>query len=77
MDILVAHARDLSMDELERRRKYRQYLEEVLHRKNAIRGEMDYRAIYGSGIFVGHLRKGYEIEEMVRPVGRPKKKGEK
>ena len=26
-------------------------------------------------MFVGQLRKDYEIEEMVRPVGRPKKKG--
>jgi hypothetical protein len=49
----------------------------MLRTKEAMRGEMDRRAIYGSGMFVGHLRKDYEIEEMVRPVGRPKKKGEK
>jgi len=50
---------------------------EMLCIKDAMRGEMDRRAIYGSGMFVGHLRKNYEIEEIVRPVGRPKKKGEK
>jgi len=50
---------------------------EMLWIKDAMRGEMDRRAIYGSGMFVGYLRKDYEIEEMVRPVGRPKKKGEK
>jgi len=50
---------------------------EMLRTKEAMKGEMDRRTIYGSGMFVGHLRKGYEIEEMVRPVGRPKKKGEK
>ena len=50
---------------------------EILSTKDAMRGEMDRRAIYGSGMLVGHLRKDYEIEEMVRPVGRPKKKTEK
>jgi len=29
------------------------------------------------GMFVGRLRKDYEIEKMVRPVGRPKKRREK
>jgi len=28
-------------------------------------------------MFVGHLRKDYEIEEMVRPIGKPRKEGEK
>jgi len=50
---------------------------EMLSTKDARRGEMDCRVIYGSGMFVGHLRKNYEIEEIVRPVGRPEKKGEK
>ena len=50
---------------------------EMLRTKDAMRGEMDRRAIYGSGMFVGQLREDYEIEEMVRPVGRPKKKMEK
>jgi len=50
---------------------------EMLRTKEAMRGGMDRRAIYGSGMFVGQLREDYEIEEMVRPVGRPKKKGEK
>ena len=49
----------------------------MLRTKEAMRGGMDRRAIYGSGMFVGQLREDYEIEEMVRPVGRPKKKGEK
>jgi len=29
------------------------------------------------GMFVGRLRKGYEIEKMVSSVGRPKKRREK
>ena len=49
----------------------------MLRTKGAMRGEMDRRTIYGSRMFVGQLRKDYEIEEMVRPVGRPKKKMEK
>jgi hypothetical protein len=50
---------------------------EMLRTKEAMKGEMDRRTIYGSGMFVGQLRKHYEIEEMVRPVARPKKKTEK
>ena len=68
---------ELSMDELERRKRYREFVEGMLRRKEAMKGEMDRWAIYGSGMFVDHLRKDYEIEEMIRPVGRPKKKMEK
>ena len=56
---------------------YFTFAPEMLSTKDARRGEMDCRVIYGSGMFVGHLRKNYEIEEIVRPVGRPKNKGEK
>ena len=49
----------------------------MLLTKHAIRGEMDRQAIYGSWMFVCYVRKVNEIEKMVRPVGRPKKKGEK
>jgi len=50
---------------------------EMLRTKEAMKGEMDRRTIYGSGMFVDHLRKDYEIEEMARSVGRPKRKGQK
>jgi len=47
---------------------------EMLRTKHAIRGEMDRQAIYGSWMFVCYVRKVNEIEEMIRPVGRPKKR---
>jgi len=50
---------------------------EMLRTKHAIRGEMDRQAIYGSWMFVGYVRKVNEIEEMISPVGRPKRKDEK
>jgi hypothetical protein len=37
-----------------------------------MRGEMERRAIYGSELFVGKLKKAYELEEMIKPIGRPK-----
>jgi len=37
---------------------------------------MDRRAIYGSGMLVGHLRKDYEIEEWSGQLADLRKKGE-
>ena len=69
--------RELSRDELERRRRYRAFVEGMLHTKDAMRGEMNRRAIYGGERFVGCFRKNYGIEGMIRPIGRPKKKDKK
>jgi hypothetical protein len=38
-----------------------------------MKGEMERRVIYGSEVFVGKLNKAYEMEEMIKAVGRPKK----
>jgi len=69
--------RELSRDELERRRRYRAFVEGMLHTKDAMRGEMNRRAIYGGEMFVGSLRKNYGMEGMIRPIGRPKNKDKK
>jgi len=37
-------------------------------------GEMNGRAIYGGEAFAGELKKKYEIDEVIKPKGRPKKK---
>jgi hypothetical protein len=65
---------ELSRDGLERRKRYRGFVKGMLGKKDAMRGEMDRRAIYGGEIFVGKLRKKYEVEEVIKPIGRPKKK---
>ena len=46
----------------------------MMRSKEAMRGEMERRVIYGSEVFAGKLRKAYKKEEMIRPTGRPKKK---
>jgi hypothetical protein len=38
-----------------------------------MRGEMERRTIYGSEVFTGKLKKAYEIEEIIRPLGRPRR----
>jgi putative transposase len=64
---------ELSEDELNRRKRYREFVEGMLRSKEAMRGEMDRRAIYGAEVFAGKLKKMYEMEEIIKPIGRPKK----
>jgi hypothetical protein len=45
----------------------------MLRSKEAMRGEMERRVIYGSEVFAGELKKAYKMEEMIKPTGRPKK----
>jgi putative transposase len=65
--------RELSKDEPKRREKYKEFVREMLRSKNAMRGEMERRTIYGSEVFAGRLKKAYKIEEIIKPIGRPKK----
>ena len=64
---------ELSKGEPDRRRKYREFVKGMLRSKEAMRGEIERRVIYGSEVFVGKLKKVYEMEEMIKPIGRPKK----
>jgi putative transposase len=64
---------ELSKDESNRRREYREFVKGMLRSKDAMKGEMERRVIYGSEVFVGKLNKAYEMEEMIKAVGRPKK----
>jgi putative transposase len=64
--------RELSKDESNRRKRYREFVRGMLRSRGAMRGEMERRAIYGSEAFVGKLKKAYELEEIIKPIGRPK-----
>ncbi len=64
---------ELSEDEPNRRKRYREFVEGMLRSKEAMRGEMDRRAVYGGEVFMGELKKMYEMEEIIKPIGRPKK----
>jgi putative transposase len=65
--------RELSQDESNRRKRYREFVRGMWRSKDAMKGEMERRAIYGSEVFATELEKGYEMEELIRPKGRPKK----
>lgn len=60
----------LSEDEGERKRKYREYIRGMLKEKEAMKKEMDKRMVYGNTGFAGEMTKKYKIQEMIRPKGR-------
>lgn len=68
--------RNISEEEKERRKKYREFVKQMLKEKQAMKGEMDKRTIYGNAEFTGKIKEGYKVEEVIKPRGRPKKSGE-
>jgi putative transposase len=66
--------RELSRDESGRRKRYREFVLGMLGTRDAMKGEMDRRAIYGGEAFTGKLKERYAIEEVIKPKGRPKKR---
>jgi hypothetical protein len=65
---------ELSRDERNRGREYRGFVKRMVRSKEAMTGEIERRAIYGSELFAGKLKKAYKMEEMIKPTGRLKKK---
>lgn len=65
--------RNLSEEEKERRKKYREFVRQMQKEKQAMKGEMDKRTIYGNAEFTGKIKEGYKVEEVIKPRGRPKK----
>ncbi|MEW6007779.1 MAG: transposase [bacterium] len=55
------------------RKKYRDFVREILKNKDAMRGEMNRKLIYGNEKFVEKTKEKYKIEEVIKPKGRPKK----
>lgn len=62
----------LALDMIERRRKYREMVEGMIPERNAMKGEMDGRRIYGDSSFVEDMEKQYGIKEKASRRGRPK-----
>lgn len=63
----------LSVDESERRKKYREFVRGILVEKDSLRGEMKSRAVYGDEAFTKKVASQYSIGPVINPVGRPKK----
>jgi putative transposase len=62
----------LSVDEGERRGKYREFVRGRLKDKEAMKGEMNRRIIYGNKTFVQEMMAAHNISEKIRQVGRQK-----
>jgi len=60
----------LSEDEGERKRKYRELVRGMLKEKKAMKGEMDRRIIYGNKTFVQEMTMAYKISEKIKQMGR-------
>jgi hypothetical protein len=50
-----------------------EFVRGMLKERDAMRGEMERRMIYGSGEFPEKIKREYEIEEVIKPKGRPRK----
>lgn len=68
---------ELSTKETDRRKRYREFVKGVLKARNAMKGEMDRRIIYGNKDFIDAIKRGYELKALIKPKGRPKKEGER
>ena len=62
----------LGHTEEKRQKAYREFVGGMLKKKNALKGEMDRRLLYGSSEFVARVGKKHHVSGRVRPVGRPK-----
>ncbi len=60
----------LSGEEVERRRKYREFVRGMQSEKKAMKGMMDKRIIYGNEDFVKEMTTAFRISEKIRPMGR-------
>ena len=60
----------LSENEGGRRRKYREFVRGMLKEKEAMKGEMDRRIVYGSERFVQEMTTAYNISEKINQMGR-------
>ena len=60
----------LSEDEGERRKKYREFVRVMLKEKDAMKGEMNRRIVYGGKDFVKEMTKTYKVSEKIKQMGR-------
>jgi putative transposase len=66
--------RELSKEKRERRKKYRELIKCMLKEKDALSGEMNGRVVYGNLDFIKRMKKEYNVEAVIKPRGRQKKK---
>ena len=72
-DLLDDHViYDKLFHDQEVRREYRQFVQQMMEKKEAMRGEMERRKIYGSGEFIQEVNKRFKIEAIIRGRGRPR-----
>jgi len=64
---------DLSKEERERRKKYREFVKALVKDKGVMKGEMDKRTVYGSEVFLRKVVQKFNIDIVIKPQGRPKK----
>ena len=63
---------NLSEEEGERRKRYREFVRGMLKDKAAMKGEMEKRIVYGSEKFTADMTAKFNIADVIRPKGRPK-----
>ena len=62
----------MSEYEGERKKKYREFVRGMLKEKDAMKGEMNRRIMYGGEDFVKDMAKTYNITEKIKRMGRQK-----
>ena len=65
---------ELAQNETGRRKSYRDFVKGMIRDRDAMKGDMDKRAVYGSRDFVKSLTAKYNINEITRHAGRPRTK---
>jgi putative transposase len=63
---------NLSSDE-KVRKEYRKFVQQMLQKNEAMRGEMERRTIYGGGDFIQRVHKRFKIDAVIKERGRPRK----
>lgn len=54
------------------RKAYREFVHEMMEKKEAMRGEMNRRAVYGSWPFIQEVNKRFKIDALRKEPGRPR-----
>ena len=62
------------MSAIMRSMKCREFVRGMWLTRNAMRGALDRRVIYGGEAFTGELKKRYKIREVIKPKGRPEER---
>jgi putative transposase len=63
---------NLSSDE-NVRKEYRKFVQQMIQKNEAMRGEMERRTIYGGGDFIERVHKRFKIDAFIKKRGRPRK----